>query len=72
MDEKKLLPIEEIARRLKTLRGDIPVSEVSEATGIGVSAINNYEAALRIPRDEAKAKLASYFKCTVDDIFFTG
>ena len=72
MDEKKPLPLEEIARRLKELRGETPVSEVSIATGIGVSALNNYEAALRFPRDEAKAKLASYYARTVDDIFFSG
>ena len=71
MSQKKLLPLSEIAKKLKQLRGQRSVAEVSKATGIGISALNNYEAALRIPRDEAKAILADYYGLTVDNIFFT-
>ena len=57
--------------KLKKLRGELTVARVSLDTGIGISAINNYEAGLRIPRDEAKIRLAHYYGTTVEDIFYT-
>lgn len=63
---------QQVAENLKKLRGNKPVSEVASATGIGVSALLNYEAGLRMPRYEAMAALAYYYGKSVDDIFFTG
>lgn len=61
-----------IAKNLRELRGDKSQSEVSAATGIGISALNNYEAGLRLPRYAAMTALAYYYKKPVDEIFFTG
>lgn len=59
-----------IGMRLRNLRGDKSREEVSIATGIGVSALANYECGLRVPRDEAKFVLANYYNVSVDDLFF--
>ena len=71
MDVPMMLSAFEIGVKLKKLRGELPVSRVSEETGIGISAINNYEAGIRIPRDEAKIRLAHYYGTTVDDLFYS-
>lgn len=71
MEEKKPLSKEDVAAKLKSLRGDKSVFAVAYATGIGVSALLNYEAGLRIPRDEAKAALASYYHTTIDGLFYS-
>lgn len=71
MSQKKLRSMQDVAFVLRSLRGERTVLDVSEATGIGVSALNNYEAGLRMPRDEAKAALAQFYGLSVDDIFFT-
>lgn len=60
----------QIGERLRALRGDRTIMEVSRATGIGRPALSNYEAGLRVPRDEAKLALANYYEKTVDEIFF--
>lgn len=59
-----------IGKRLRDLRGEKTITEVSEDTGIGRSALNMYELGYRIPRDEAKIKLAEYYGKRVEDIFF--
>ena len=60
-----------IGMRLRNLRGNKSREEVSSATGIGISALTNYECGLRVPRDEAKFALASYYGVSVDDLFFS-
>lgn len=52
------------------LRGEKSRLEVANACGITVSALSNYENNLRIPRDEIKIRLASYYGKTVGEIFF--
>ena len=59
-----------IGKRLRELRGDKTMEEVCAATGIGRSALNMYELGYRMPRDEAKIKLAAYYGVGVEDIFF--
>lgn len=59
-----------IGARLRNLRGEKSREEVSNATGIGVSALANYECGIRVPRDEAKFALANYYNVSVDSIFF--
>lgn len=56
--------------KLRALRGDRTLDEVSEATGIGRSALNMYELGKRLPRDEAKIKLAKFYGVSVEEIFF--
>ena len=60
-----------IGERLKRLRGDRTLKEVSERVGISESALSMYENGARIPRDEIKLKLANYYKKTIQSIFFT-
>lgn len=45
-------------------------AEVSEALNISQSRLGNYEAGIRIPRDEMKSKIADYYGLTVQEIFF--
>lgn len=60
----------EIAKKLVELRGEKNVSEVAESLGISKSALYMYESGERIPRDDIKIRIASYYKKTVDEIFF--
>lgn len=59
-----------IAKRLTLLRGDRSREEVAKACGISISALAMYEQGERIPRDDIKIKIASYYNRTVEFIFF--
>lgn len=59
-----------IGARLRALRGDRRMMRVSEETGIGQTALSNYENGIRIPRDETKIILAKYYGVSVESIFF--
>lgn len=59
-----------IGARLRDLRGDRSQQEVANAIGVEVMTISNYERGERVPNDENKIKLASYFGKTVQEIFF--
>lgn len=61
-----------IADRLLKLRGNTPRDEVAKALNISVSALQMYENGQRIPRDEIKIKIASYYNKSVQEIFFDG
>ena len=61
---------EQIASRLRNLRGDKSQQEVAQAIGVTPMAISLYESAERIPRDEIKVKIAEYYGTTVDAIFY--
>ena len=63
---------EVVSEKLKKLRGNRSIFAVSEGTGIGVSALLNYEAGLRIPNDEAKVAIANYYNVTTDELFYSG
>ena len=59
-----------IGQRLRNLRGGKSLQEVSEDIGISQSALCMYECGERIPRDEIKVKLASYYETSVQALFF--
>ena len=59
-----------IGERLRNLRGNSTIAEVSQACGISASALSMYESGERIPRDEIKVILAKYYKQSVESIFF--
>lgn len=61
----------EIGERLKALRGEIKPSKVCADLNISRSALTMYETGKRIPRDEVKAKLAQYYKSSIESIFFS-
>lgn len=68
----KMLDKEEMAQHLKDLRiaKGKTVAQVSNETGIGETALRNYECGLRIPRYTAMFTLSKYYGKTVDSIFF--
>ncbi|MBC5689742.1 helix-turn-helix transcriptional regulator [Mediterraneibacter sp. NSJ-55] len=59
-----------IAKRLIELRGERSRETVANACGISVSALAMYEVGARIPRDDIKVRLAHYYNCSVEFIFF--
>ena len=59
-----------IGKRLTKLRGERTQDKVAEDNGISRSAISMYESGERIPRDEIKCKLASYYNSTIEAIFY--
>lgn len=60
-----------IGRRLKEKRGTRRQSTVCKATGIKPSTYSMYETGKRIPGDEAKVRLAEYFKTSVQKLFYS-
>ena len=59
-----------IAERLIRARGEKRREEVATACKISVSALGMYETGQRVPRDEVKVRLASYYRTTVQKLFF--
>ena len=62
---------EAMAEKLRKLRGNKSRQEVADACNISTSALAMYEQGERVPRDEVKVRLASYYNRTVNYIFFT-
>lgn len=67
---RAMLDTSEIGKRLRLLRKDRTLQEVSNDTGLGMSALTMYELGQRMPRDEAKLILSNYYNVTIDDLFF--
>ncbi len=59
-----------IGNRLKKLRGGRKMEDVSNAIGISRSALSMYECGQRIPRDEIKVKIATFYNTSIETIFF--
>ena len=59
-----------IANRLVELRGNRSQEEVAKAVNISTSALSMYENGSRIPRDEIKITLATFYGKSVQFIFF--
>ena len=59
-----------VGNRLKELRGERTIEEVASVLGISPSALSNYENGLRMPRDQIKAKIARYYRKSIEAIFF--
>jgi putative transcriptional regulator len=60
-----------IGRKLVQLRGNKTREEVAADLKISCSALGMYEQGNRIPRDEIKIRIASYYNKTVQEIFFS-
>lgn len=60
----------EIGKRLAELRGNRSQERVARDNDLSLSAYTKYERGERIPRDEIKIRLATYYNKTVQDIFF--
>ena len=60
-----------VGKRLIKLRGKKTQDEVSREIGITSQALSNYEQGIRIPRDNIKKRIASYYGQSVQKIFLT-
>lgn len=60
-----------VGNRLRNLRGNKTVKEVSEALNISTSALTMYETGKRMPRDEIKVALAQFYHTSIESLFFT-
>ena len=61
---------EYMAETLRRLRGKKTQQEVASSIGITVSSLSMYERGERIPRDEVKKSIASFYGKSVHYIFF--
>ena len=59
-----------IGKRLVELRGTKTQEEVAKAIGISTSALSMYERGSRVPRDNIKLRISSYYKEPISSIFF--
>lgn len=59
-----------IAEKLRALRGNKSREEVAIACNVTAQAIAMYETGARVPSDTVKLKLAEFYGCTVQEIFF--
>lgn len=59
-----------VAQKLMELRGERTQLEVSDAVNISKSALSMYETGNRIPRDEIKKALSSYYHVSVQELFY--
>ena len=57
-------------RKLVEFRKGKPVREVAKDIGISAAAISHYENGRRVPKDDIKRKLASYYGTTVQNLFY--
>jgi DNA-binding XRE family transcriptional regulator len=55
--------------KLKSLRGNKTIEEVTNATDISPNTYEAYERGDRMPLDPVKVIIAKYFKVTVEDIW---
>ena len=62
---------EAMAKKLRKLRGNRSRQEVADACNISVSALAMYERGERMPKDEIKVRLSTYYNRTINHIFFT-
>ena len=60
----------EIGKELRKLRGDKSLQIAADGIGITKSALAMYERGERVPRDEAKVKIADYYGVPVAELFY--
>lgn len=60
-----------IGKKLRALRGNQSQKIAAEKIGITKSALSMYERDERVPRDEVKIKIATYYNESVQSIFFS-
>ena len=64
---------EVIGEKIKNLRekNNISRENFANAVEISQSALSMYENGQRIPRDEAKLRIARFFNTSIEELFFT-
>ena len=61
---------ERMGRILKKLRGEKTQEAVAKDIGITKSALSMYERGERIPRDNIKIRISSYYNTPIYEIFY--
>lgn len=61
---------QKMAKKLIELRGDKSREQIAVDLNVSFSAIVSYETGERVPRDELKIRIATYYGVNVEDIFF--
>lgn len=64
------MKIESVGEKLRQLRGDRTMREISDATGIKESALGMYERGERNPRDDVKIRLARFYGVSLSELFY--
>ena len=59
-----------IGSRLRDLRGDKPIQKLAEDWNVSPAAISMWENGERLPKDDIKMLIASYYKTSVQAIFY--
>ncbi len=59
-----------LGRRLAALRGSQSLEEAALYIGVTPHALAQYEAGLRVPRDEVKLRLSRYYGLSLEQLFF--
>ncbi len=59
-----------IGETIKALRGNESKESVAKKIGVTLSSWTKYERDERVPRDEVKVRIATYFGKSVQEIFF--
>ena len=57
-------------QRLKDLRGDMSLDELSEKINIPKSTLWRFESDVTRPNDQIKKKIADFYKKTIQEIFY--
>lgn len=57
--------------QLRKLRAKKTQEQVARDLGVSLSAYVKYENGIRVPRDDIKKRIATYYNSTVQDIFFS-
>lgn len=57
--------------KLRKLRAKKTQEQVAQDLGVSLSAYVKYENGIRVPRDDIKKRIATYYNSTVQDIFFS-
>lgn len=70
MRHTRLRTSSEIGGILTNLRGDRTQAAVAEAIGVDRTTYIGYEAGRRVPRDEVKCQIATFYDVSVEDIFY--
>lgn len=57
--------------KLRKLRAKKTQEQVAQDLDVSLSAYVKYENGIRVPRDDIKRRIATYYNSTVQDIFFS-
>lgn len=69
---QNLMDVNQVARRLRSLRENKKMSAAAVAKEIGISesALLMYETGNRVPRDNIKIMLANYYEQPIGSLFY--